>query len=395
MMSTVLIIEDSAPVRARIAGHLEAEGFQVLQATTAAEGTERVRAHLPDVILCDLALPDRGGTELLKDLRDDDSLPFIPAIVVSVRRQTAQIVEALAFAEEYLVKPVNLVELQARVRSMLRLSRTHKELQRLNSNLEGRVRERTLALEVANEALREEVELRTRSEVKVRRLSKRFIDMREKERAELALDIHDVLGTSLLTLKLLVKTAWRRLDPQGDHSEALLEIVTLLSDTTERARNLSKALGPLALESFGLSGALNGLLETYRRAHPGVRVRLSLPRTEPQLDAAARIHIFRIAQEALANAFRHAQAKEVGVSVRFGDLTELVVIDDGQGFEIETPRPGIGLLIMQHRAETIGANLMVTSVPGTGTCVHLTLASMPEANQEGGNGDGSRISQDA
>ncbi len=370
-MDNLVVIEDSAPVRLRIAAYLEQEGFRVLQAESGEEGLELIASSRPEVILCDLALPDLSGIEVLRRVRHESSLPFMPAIMISVRQRTEEIVNALRFAEEYLIKPINLVELRARVQSMLRLKRNHEVIRIMNSQLEERVMERTRELAQAIESLRHEIKLRTRSEAEVIRLSHRVIEARELERAAVAREIHDVMGTNLLTLKLMFQTAWHEMDPHGINRERRREILELIDSTTEGARGLSRGLSPLAVEGVGLCGALSGLTETYRRTQQELRFETQLPTEEPELDVQVSIHAYRIVQEALANAVRHSGATRIKIALDSSVGLCISIEDNGCGFENKENGSGIGLLIMRQRAQAIQAALEVESTVGRGTRVLL------------------------
>ena len=119
-LPVILIIEDEAPIRRFLAPTLGNQAYQVLQATTAAEGIAMARSHNPDLTLLDLGLPDQDGLKVLEDIR---SWSRRPVIILSARSQERTKVKALDLgADDYLTKPFGAEELLARIRVALRHS---------------------------------------------------------------------------------------------------------------------------------------------------------------------------------------------------------------------------------------------------------------------------------
>jgi|APFre7841882630_1041343.scaffolds.fasta_scaffold06674_3 signal transduction histidine kinase len=130
--STVLIIDDEPIARAGLEALLAGEGYRLEFATNGQEGLAMAAGLVPDVILLDIMMPDMDGYEVCKQLRDAPRLRSIPIIIISALSDKESLVRGLdAGADEFLSKPVTGLELRARVRSMLRIRRQHKELQRL------------------------------------------------------------------------------------------------------------------------------------------------------------------------------------------------------------------------------------------------------------------------
>ena len=130
--STVLIIDDEPIARAGLEALLAGEGYRLEFATNGQEGLAMAAGLVPDVILLDIMMPDMDGYEVCRQLRDTPRLRSIPIIIISALSDKESLVRGLdAGADEFLSKPVTGLELRARVRSMLRIRRQHKELQRL------------------------------------------------------------------------------------------------------------------------------------------------------------------------------------------------------------------------------------------------------------------------
>jgi two-component system, cell cycle response regulator len=120
-----------------IATRLRFRGYEILEASDGAQALEQVNDHAPDLILLDVMLPDIDGYEISRRIKGSPDLPFIPIILVTARDSTQDKVQGLdAGADDYLTKPINFPELEARVRSMLRIKRLQDELELKNRELE-------------------------------------------------------------------------------------------------------------------------------------------------------------------------------------------------------------------------------------------------------------------
>jgi signal transduction histidine kinase len=196
-----------------------------------------------------------------------------------------------------------------------------------------------------------------------------------RERNRLARDLHDTLAHSLsaLTVQLEALRTLLAHDPAAAR-EAVDEVAALAKDGLEESRQAILALRSDRVETLGLTGALRDTLQAFQ-ARSGVQTELIVGGQERDMAAEESQSLFRIAEEALANAERHASARQLTVRLAFGsDRTDLIIRDDGRGFDpaaVETDR--YGLTGMQERAAMIGATLEVTSGPGGGTEVWCSL----------------------
>ncbi|MEV0322767.1 HAMP domain-containing sensor histidine kinase [Streptomyces sp. NPDC050658] len=198
--------------------------------------------------------------------------------------------------------------------------------------------------------------------------SARVLLAQEAERRRIAQELHDEVGQSMTAILLSLK---RAADQAGEPlRDELHHIQEITRESLDEVRRLVRRLRPGVLDDLGLVSALTSLTHDFA-THTGLKVNrrfdtgLSVPAPETELV------LYRVAQESLTNAARHADAEEVTVALRrTGDAVVLSVTDDGCG--IKAPCEGAGIRGMRERALFIGARLDVTPAPGTGTRVQLT-----------------------
>jgi signal transduction histidine kinase len=197
------------------------------------------------------------------------------------------------------------------------------------------------------------------------------------ERNRLALELHDVVSQKLFSLVLNAEAAGTLLDRDADGARAqVTRLQELAREALDELRSLIFELRPPDLERDGLCGALRKHVEVLRRLQPtAIELEGDL---EVEADPRRDQEVFRIAQEALQNALRHAQASRVVVRLHGEDgRLRLEVEDDGVGFDIDAPElrsRRLGLTSMEERAQRIGARLELSSAAGAGTTVRLETA---------------------
>jgi two-component system sensor histidine kinase UhpB len=199
--------------------------------------------------------------------------------------------------------------------------------------------------------------------------SARILLAQEAERRRIAQELHDEVGQSMTAVLLSLKRAADQADEplRGDLQQAQ----EITRGSLDEVRRLVRRLRPGVLEDLGLISALTSLTTEFA-THVGLRVLRRFDTGLPVLDPETELVLYRVAQEALTNAARHAEAERVEVSLRHtGGAVVLSVSDDGRG--TETAREGAGIRGMRERALLIGATLDVTSQRRAGTQVRLTV----------------------
>jgi signal transduction histidine kinase len=208
--------------------------------------------------------------------------------------------------------------------------------------------------------------------VEVQRSRERLVTAREEERRRLRGDLHDGLGPTLAGAVLTIEAAQRVLASDPAAANALLDrAAASIEGTVNEVRRVVYALRPPALDELGLVGALRQHAATLTGAS-SLTCEVVAPEPLPALPAAVEVAAFRIAQEALTNVARHADARHARVCIAIADTLSLEIRDDGHGLPME-PRAGVGLTSMRERATELGGRFTVSSAPGDGTLVRVEL----------------------
>jgi signal transduction histidine kinase len=211
---------------------------------------------------------------------------------------------------------------------------------------------------------------------RVRALAAEVVAAGDAERARIARELHDGTAQSLTALEMLLSSMLTR----GGDPKLLEKVDTMrgiAADALEEVRALSHSLHPRVLDDLGLAAALEHLARVTREQF-GVNVTV---RTEPLGEAVPSRPVasvlYRVAQEALNNAAKHARARNVAVHLGVeGGAFRLVVQDDGVGFErekVEKMRHGMGLFVMQERVSLVDGQFDLATAPGNGTRVRVSI----------------------
>lgn len=262
--------------------------------------------------------------------------------------------------------------LHAEMRERMRVD---EELQRLNRTLEALVGERTTELRSANADL---VDAKQR----LRDLSSQLIAAQEQERRQIARALHDDTAQALTVIRMHLTDALRGVEGTTARVPDCIEVV---DSAIAQIRAISLHLRPTMLDDLGLEDALEWLLDQQAKA-AGWSAALEAHDIPAELPADVQTACFRIGQEALINAARHARAGVVKLRLRVvGGQLELTVSDDGTGFDLEryrTPeerKKHFGLMSMAERASLVGGSLDVDTTPGGGTRIRASFPIPAEA----------------
>jgi signal transduction histidine kinase len=217
------------------------------------------------------------------------------------------------------------------------------------------------------------------AEREMRELSRQLVQTQEEERRSLSRELHDQIGQTLTAVRINLGNMEEALGTQGDPVHQQIEQTKRMAEQALRAvRDLAMGLRPAMLDDLGLEAALQWQARQHSRLC-GVPVTVSVEGDLLELSDAHRTCIYRIAQEALNNAAKHARAKAINVSVRcHAGSVAIAVHDDGQGFDMLKTGGGLGLVGMKERVRQLDGEILIQSEPGQGTEL---MAEIPLAGQ--------------
>jgi PAS domain S-box-containing protein len=216
-----------------------------------------------------------------------------------------------------------------------------------------------------------------RSYEEIRQLSNHLQNIREEERSHIAREIHDELGQQLTVLKMDVLGLGKRLNGEDPviHGK-IAGIIGLLDTTVRSVRRISSELRPSMLDNLGLVAAMEWQLREFEK-RSGIKTDFIEPSEDLKIPEAVKNGLFRIFQESLTNAGRHANATKIKVGLK-QDQGQLIlsVEDNGQGFENDKigSKQTLGILGMKERIQMMGGNFELISAPAKGTAV---VAAVP------------------
>jgi signal transduction histidine kinase len=345
----VLLFEDSVDDADLVVRALSEAGFAI-EATRVDTSTDletALRTGHWDLILSDYHVPPLHAPDVLRLVRRAD--PDVPIIVVSGAVGEPKAVGLMRGGAQDFVFKDRLYRLGPIV---------ERELDAAAARREGRL---------AEGKLRD-------SRERLRVLSKRLLEAQEQERRVLARGLHDDVGQALTAVKLSLQ-ALRR---DTGQSPPLDEALAVVDRAIQQIRSLSLDLRPSLLDDLGLVPALRWYLDRQSQL-AGFATRLTAnERTCQGAPQEVETTCYRIVQEALTNAARHAQATHIDVTLACADgRWELIVHDDGVGFDVPAARrraasgASLGLLSMEERATLAGGTLDITSKPGDGTTIRV------------------------
>jgi two-component system, NarL family, sensor histidine kinase UhpB len=221
-----------------------------------------------------------------------------------------------------------------------------------------------------------------------RQLAERAVSLQDRERKEIARELHDEFGPYLFALRAHASSLMRIADgrqPDTDalrrHGNAILEQVNALQQFNRR---VLEKLRPVGLAELGLQEALGALLRLWRESHPGVVIEMTLSPWVGETGETAELTIYRIVQEALTNVFRHARATRVDIAVEpvtsgptnatfEPEAVKVSIRDNGAGLPSDH-KQGLGMIGMHERVRALGGTMTVAST-GQGVTVEAVVPS--------------------
>jgi two-component system, NarL family, sensor histidine kinase UhpB len=248
------------------------------------------------------------------------------------------------------------------------LKQAEDALRRSHEELELRVRQRTADLSTANTQLQAALAER-------RRLENELLEITDKERRRIGLDLHDDLGQKLTGIALMSKGLQLRLARSGsEDADNAARIHTLIQETMNQTREFSHDLVMVDVQEQDLTSAIKGLVAHVKRTFD-ISCKFQSETDAPGLEANTVSQLYKITQEAVTNAIKHGKAKHVEIRLSNGGSNlQLSIRNDGAPFPpVVSPKTGLGLRIMGYRAHLIGASLEVKPGERGGAMVTCSL----------------------
>ena len=333
----VLIVDDDKANRMVLADLLKDE-YKLILAKSGTMALELAERHAPDLILLDVLMPDMDGYKVLSALKFEERTRHIPVLLITGLTQVEAEEKGLSLgADDYITKPFHVALVRLRVRNHAKV-----------------VRQRCL-LEESHQRLREIAHRQTLSD----------------ERQRLTQDMHDGMGSSLLTALLAVE--------RGHIDTAM--VADVLKNCIDDLKLTIDSMEPIQADLLLLLATLRFRLGP-RLESAGIKLRWEVENVPVMewIDPRNALHILRILQEAFANIVKHAAATEIRVATCVESDTVLVIItDDGLGFSVDEglDKDGKGLRNQMRRAASIGAEVKLESGnPGTRLTLRLPIVKV-------------------
>jgi signal transduction histidine kinase len=337
----VLVVDDDEGLLILMSETLRADGYEIITATSASTAREALRTSAPELLILDLKLQDAEGLELVASLRSEPG--FVPFVVVTGQGDQKVAVEVMKQgALDYVMKDTGLLDLIPAVVK------------------------RALAAVDQDLALKD-------AQAQHQRLEREILEVTERERQSIGADLHDNLGQRLTALELMCATLKEEARSQPPLAKRLDVMGAMLREAIGQTRSLARGLVPVGNDPDALQ---NGLTELAEQTASAGRVdcRFECAHAVAVSDAFHAGHLYRIAQEAVNNALKHARAAHIVIRLDIkGRTLVLEISDDGIGVGKPAGTRGIGLGVMRHRASAIGAELTIDSKRGSGVTVRCVL----------------------
>jgi len=299
-----------------------------------------------DLIFADYSLPAFDGISALNIAKE--RAPDIPFIFITGKMGEDRAIETLKHgATDYILKD-NLSRLVPSVNRALRELREKMEHKQ------------------ADEELKE-------SQKRLRHLSSELMAAQEKERKRIAGELHDSVASSLGAIKFSIEKIIDQEEENKRTRAELRDLISKVQQATEETRRIMSDLRPSVLDDLGIVPALSWFCREYQKTYSHISVEKEVDLSENEVSDSLKTAIFRVSQEAMNNVAKHSKASHVSLRLqKRNSQIELTIRDNGQGFDLDTTRRGLGLSTMRERTELSGGGCRIESVKGAGTTIRCS-----------------------
>ena len=347
-MPLTLLIADDDPLMRGLLERALSGTYNVITCDSGTSALAACATHRNSIALAllDFDMPGATGVEVARTIRSAYRIPFV---IISKFHDTDSVAQAQnAGALAYMVKPIALENIEPVVRTALARAAD------LNAGLDQNV---SLAATL-NES---------------RKALQQIVTADESYRKDLVSDLHDQLGQSLTVMRMDAEGILNDVGVPESAKTRAKNIVDTVTQLYGAVRTIMLQLRPEILEMLSIGGAIAYLARSWASTHTNIEISTHAVDTSLTIESPIDVVLFRATQEALTNISKHADARKVRISfARVENEVRLSVQDDGVGFEQNTA-PGIGIIGMREKIASLGGNLRITSAPGVGTTVEITL----------------------
>ncbi|MDH3829969.1 MAG: PAS domain S-box protein, partial [Desulfobacterales bacterium] len=254
-----------------------------------------------------------------------------------------------------------------------------KETQRISVSLSGSLISDSVGIVCVaqdNTERKRAEEMLRKSAKELRLLSSKILQAQENERKRVARELHDGIGQALTGIKFALENGIRRLKETetAPDLKMLDDIIPLIRATVDETRRIAMGLRPSTLDDIGISETIYWFCQQYESIYKNIRILKLIEIVEDQIPETLKTVIFRVLQECLNNVAKHSGADRVQLSLQQqGNSVELIIEDNGSGFDSEKPLPqsatgrGFGLASMRERIELSGGIFTLETAPEQAT----------------------------
>ncbi|HUM70611.1 MAG TPA: response regulator, partial [Chloroflexota bacterium] len=329
----ILLIEDDVSASRLISTMLERGGYEIEIAISGNQGLTLAHRELPDLILCDIMMPDMNGLDVLRTLQKHSDTAVIPFIFLTALARPEDLRLGMELgADDYLTKPVQTNVLLNAVST--RLNR-HQQLQ-------------------ANRLVA---------------FTQRLVLSQEHQRQQMAYVLEHKINQSLRNLQFVFNMLAA---PANEDTSLYNGAKEMLGEVIQQVEGLAQEMHPSILGHLGLIPTLRWLMEQYELA-----IELETENLEYKFDPQIEVCVFRLVQESLDNILRHAQTDKAKITLKYVEpFLEVRVEDNGIGFDLEQTlqsNHSMGLQHMHGLVAWMNGELHITSGAGEGTAVYALL----------------------
>ncbi len=358
----ILCVDDEPQNLILMEALLSPGGYEIVSAAGGAEALEIIRTEQIDICLLDVMMPGLDGFEVCRLIKSDEERTNIPVIMITAHGDMEKRIQGTeAGAEDFISKPFDSTEVLARIKMLLHAkSQNERRFKTLSAGLE--------------------VSARKASDADIRNFARRVIEMEEQLRKKVVSELQDKIASNLtaIGINLTLMSGERAVhEPKHFHTN-VQQAYQSITEVSRSLRCIMDGLRPQILDDFGLLPALRWYADDFSK-QTGITVLIEADEHFPRLKEEKETALFTIAQEALMNAAKHADTPTVTIKLHHdGTVIELAVVDEGKGRTAASSSPvqegsGWGMKIMRARAELIGGQFFVVSVPENGTVVSVLL----------------------